>query len=128
MNQPTIPAASLVKHQQLVDSVLQPAYTQFLRLVKARGFSTGVEVGVGFGGHCQAMLEYRGIESLTGVDPYTERACPPVSQADAQALAKRTQDQGSQAASAVAAFSQKELDQIHDIAIDRNTVIVVVTN
>ena len=49
MNKPNIPAVNLVERQQRIEAELQPAYTQFLRLVKARGLTTGVEVGVGIG-------------------------------------------------------------------------------
>ncbi|MEO0477743.1 MAG: glycosyltransferase, partial [Planctomycetota bacterium] len=74
----------------------QSAYKQFLRLVKARGLTTGVEVGVGFGGHCESLLEYRGIDALTGVDPYTSN------DHDGDAL-----------------LTQGEMDRVHDIALDR---------
>ncbi|MEM6258897.1 MAG: glycosyltransferase [Planctomycetota bacterium] len=96
MNKPNIPAVNLVELQQQADRVLQPAYTQFLRLVKARGFSSGVEVGVGFGGHCASLLEYRGIESLVGIDPYT--------------TTNQDEEQG---------LSQPEMDRVHDLALDR---------
>jgi GT2 family glycosyltransferase len=96
MNKPTIPAAQLIEEQKRHEAALQSAYTQFLRLVKARGFSTGVEIGVGFGGHCESLLEYRGIEALTGVDPYN--------------ATEHADDD---------AFSQQEMDRVHDIALDR---------
>ncbi len=73
MSKPIIPHIDLVNLQQRHEEAWQSAYTQFLRLVKARGLSTGVEVGVGYGGHCEALLNYRGIESLIGVDPYTHQ-------------------------------------------------------
>lgn len=97
MNKPNIPSINLVERQQRIEKTLEPAYTEFLRLVKARGFTTGVEIGVGFGGHCQSLLEYRGIDALTGVDPYT------------------TSDHDD----ATNALSQQELDRVHDLALDR---------
>lgn len=97
MNKPNIPAINLVERQQQIEAELQPAYTQFLRLVKARGLTTGVEIGVGFGGHCESLLEYRGIDALTGIDPYT---------------AKETKDTPN-------ALTQPDMDRVHDIALDR---------
>lgn len=73
MSKPSIPPIDLVKLQKSHEDAWQPAYTQFLRLVKAQGLSTGVEVGVGYGGHCESLLQYKGIEMLAGVDPYTHR-------------------------------------------------------
>jgi len=96
MNKPNIPAIDLVQRQQEIEARLKPVYTEFLRLVKARGLSTGVEVGVGFGGHCASLLEYRGIDALTGVDPYT---------AD--------DHDGDEA------LTQADMDRVHDIALDR---------
>jgi glycosyltransferase involved in cell wall biosynthesis/predicted O-methyltransferase YrrM len=97
MNKPNIPSVNLVERQQRIETALHPAYTEFLRLVKARGLTTGVEIGVGFGGHCASLLEYRGIDALTGVDPYT------------------SEDHGN----APHALSQQDMDRVHDIALDR---------
>lgn len=97
MNKPTIPAINLIERQQHIEAELQPAYTQFLRLVKARGLTTGVEIGVGFGGHCESLLDYRGIDALVGVDPYT---CEETNN-DSDTL------------------TQQDMDRVHDIALDR---------
>lgn len=97
MNKPNIPRVNLVERQQRIESVLEPTYISFMRLVKARGFTTGVEIGVGFGGHCEALLEYRGLDALTGVDPYN-------------ANANVTAPDG---------LNQSEMDRVHDIALDR---------
>jgi len=96
MNKPNIPNVNLLQTQQQIEAELKPVYTEFLRLVKARGLSTGVEIGVGFGGHCASLLEYRGIDALTGVDPYT---CD--DHDDDETL------------------SQDDMDRVHDIALDR---------
>ena len=97
MSKPSIPPIDLVSLQRAHEDAWRPAYTQFLRLVKARGLSAGVEVGVAYGGHCEALLEYRGIESLAGVDPYQHRAgCD-----DPTNLA------------------QHELDRVYNLALDR---------
>lgn len=97
MTKPNIPAVDLVQRQKQLEAALKPAYTQFLRLVKARGLTSGVEVGVGFGGHCASLLEYRGIDSLVGVDPYNQ---------DGQGDAPGT-------------LAQPDMDRVHDIALDR---------
>lgn len=73
MSKPTIPPIDLNTLQQSHENAWRSAYVQFLRLVKARGLTNGVEVGVGYGGHCEALLNYRGIDSLVGVDPYAHR-------------------------------------------------------
>ncbi|MGB0767312.1 MAG: glycosyltransferase, partial [Phycisphaeraceae bacterium] len=73
MNKPAIPSIDLVELQAKHEQAWRPAYQQFLRLVKARGLTSGVELGVGFGGHCEALLDYRGIDTLVGVDPYTHQ-------------------------------------------------------
>jgi glycosyltransferase involved in cell wall biosynthesis len=96
MNKPNIPTVNLIERQQQIEAQLKPAYTEFLRLVKARGLTTGVEIGVGFGGHCESLLEYRGIDALTGVDPYTSDGHDGIEQ-----------------------LTQHDMDAIHDIALDR---------
>lgn len=97
MTKPNIPSIDLVKLQQAHEEAWQPAYTQFQRLVKSRGLTKGAEIGVGYGGHCQALLEYRGIDSLIGVDPYAHRdGCD-----DATNL------------------SQNDLDRVYHRALDR---------
>lgn len=73
MSKPSIPPIDLVQLQQTHEDAWRPSYTQFLRLVKARGLTNGVEVGVGYGGHCESLLDYRGIDTLIGIDPYTHR-------------------------------------------------------
>jgi len=70
MNKPSIPSIDLVSIQQSHENDNRLSSAQFLRLVKARGLSSGVVIGVGFGGHCENLLEYRGIDTLVGVDPY----------------------------------------------------------
>lgn len=96
MNKPTIPRINLVEQLQHIDTQRQPAYTQFMRLVKARGLTSGAVVGVGFGGQCESLLEYRGIDSLTGVDPYQ------VDQPEGET-----------------ALTTHDMDRIHDLALDR---------
>jgi len=97
MSKPNIPNVNLVERQQQLETELQPAYAQFLRLVKARGLTTGVEIGVGFGGHCESLLEYRGIDMLVGVDPYTPN----------------------ESSDNLDRLTQNNMDRVHDMALDR---------
>lgn len=46
------------------------AYPLFCRVLNEYGLKTGVEVGVAFGGHAEAMLQQTLIQKLYGVDPY----------------------------------------------------------
>ena len=52
------------------DEVSEAAYPLFRRVLTERGFKVGVEIGVAFGGHSEAMLRQTQIEKLYGVDPY----------------------------------------------------------
>ncbi|MFN3167278.1 MAG: glycosyltransferase family 2 protein [Phycisphaeraceae bacterium] len=70
MNTPDIPPIDLVTLQQRHEEARRPSYRQFMRLVKARGLVRGAQVGVGFGGLCESLLDYRGIDSLIGIDAY----------------------------------------------------------
>ena len=97
MSKPIIPPIDLVTLQQRHEDAWRPAYAQFLRLVKARGLTCGAEIGVGYGGHCESLLNYRGIDTLIGVDPY--RHLP--NHIDATNLA------------------QPELDRVYHRALDR---------
>lgn len=46
------------------------AYPLFSRVLNDYGLTTGVEIGVAFGGHSEAILLQTQIEKLYGVDPY----------------------------------------------------------
>jgi hypothetical protein len=45
------------------------SYCQFVRVIQDHRLETGIEVGVAFGGHVEAMLDGAEVE-LIGVDPY----------------------------------------------------------
>lgn len=45
-------------------------YHVFSEIIEQHGLKVGVEVGVGFGGHAEAMLRHTTINKLYGVDPY----------------------------------------------------------
>lgn len=64
------PAVNLYDMQQKLEATWQSAYQHFERIIKSRGLRVGAEVGVGFGGHCEHILAYRGIEKLYGIDSY----------------------------------------------------------
>lgn len=46
------------------------SYVHLPALVNRFGLKRGAEVGVAFGGHCEAILDRTGVELLDGVDPY----------------------------------------------------------
>ncbi|MEM1354506.1 MAG: glycosyltransferase [Planctomycetota bacterium] len=87
------PALNLYDLQQKLEATWHEAYGHFQRIVKARGLRIGAEVGVGFGGHAEHLLAYRGIEKLYGVDSYRHipgRADPTnLNQAEFNQLRKR---------------------------------------
>jgi GT2 family glycosyltransferase len=97
MNKPEIPSIDLVTLQQREDDARRPASAQFMRLVKARGLANGAVVGVGFAGLCDALLDYRGIDSLIGVDAYQQRP----------------------AADAPTPMTRRDLDRMYQLALDR---------
>jgi len=49
------------------------SYAHLPALVNRLGLKRGAEVGVAFGGHCEAILEGTGVDLLYGVDPYRHR-------------------------------------------------------
>ncbi|MEM6551238.1 MAG: glycosyltransferase [Planctomycetota bacterium] len=48
-------------------------YRVFPEIINKLGLKTGVEVGVAFGGHANAILKLTGVTQLTGVDAYAHR-------------------------------------------------------
>ncbi len=60
------------QHSLQAEAVWGKAYGVFDRIVQLRGFRTGVEVGVAFGGHIEALLNIPTIEKVYGVDPYQQ--------------------------------------------------------
>jgi hypothetical protein len=56
------------------ESAWQASYPHFIRLIRDRGLESGIEVGVGFGGHAEAILDQTPVAELVGVDPYEHRA------------------------------------------------------
>jgi hypothetical protein len=55
------------------ESHWRESYGHFARLIREHNLDAGVEVGVGFGGHAEALLEQTDISELLGVDPYEHR-------------------------------------------------------
>jgi hypothetical protein len=56
------------------ESHWKPSYAHFPRVIREHKLEAGVEVGVGFGGHAEAILEQTEVTELVGVDPYEHRA------------------------------------------------------
>lgn len=42
------------------------------KIINERGYKTGIEIGVAFGGHAENLLKTTLIEKLTGIDPYKD--------------------------------------------------------
>lgn len=70
----------MTQEDQTIDTLIQkyegawkPGYAAFPECVSKLGLRTGVEVGVAFGGHSQAILERGGVKKLFGVDCYQHR-------------------------------------------------------
>lgn len=57
----------------LHENAWAPSYTFFPRMIRERGFKIGIEVGVAFGGHAEAILDNSPLELLVGVDSYQHR-------------------------------------------------------
>ncbi|MEM9413957.1 MAG: glycosyltransferase [Planctomycetota bacterium] len=51
----------------------QRGYDHFPRVINRLGLERGVEVGVAFGGHSEAILQRTGVKHLVGVDAYQHR-------------------------------------------------------
>lgn len=60
----------IVKHAQEANNSWCGAYDLFSRRINENNLKVGVEVGVAFGGHSEALLKNTKIEKLYGVDPY----------------------------------------------------------
>lgn len=52
------------------DNCWGAAYPLFSRVINDYGLKVGVEIGVAFGGHSDAMLQQTQLDKLYGVDPY----------------------------------------------------------
>lgn len=56
--------------QQKFEPTWKSAYKILPRLIRSHGFKIGVELGVAFGGHSEAILKNTDVKKLYGVDPY----------------------------------------------------------
>ena len=48
----------------------QHSYPQFIKVIDRFNLKVGVEVGVAFGGHAEAILDNTQVQRLVGIDPY----------------------------------------------------------
>jgi glycosyltransferase involved in cell wall biosynthesis len=60
----------IIAKAKLADEGWGSAYSLFSSVLNHFGCKTGVEIGVAFGGHSEAILKSTSIEKLYGVDPY----------------------------------------------------------
>lgn len=62
------------RHAVEAEQVWGKAYQYFPSVVERKGLKVGVEIGVAFGGHSEAILKATHISRLYGVDPYQHRS------------------------------------------------------
>lgn len=55
---------------ELTDKGCRAYYGMLPSLIKDRGYKSGIEIGVLFGGHSEAMLKNQCLQFLVGIDPY----------------------------------------------------------
>jgi len=60
----------VIKHAQEAERTWGSSYGLFSKLINKNYFQTGVEIGVAFGGHSEAILTKTEVKKLYGVDPY----------------------------------------------------------
>ena len=63
-------AEEIQKYASEAEAVWGKAYGLFDRIIQAKKFKVGAEVGVAYGGHAEAILNISTIDKLYGVDPY----------------------------------------------------------
>ncbi len=66
----TIPADKISRYSQEAEAVWGKAYKFFSTIIEDKALKVGVEVGVAYGGHAEAILSNTTIDRLYGVDPY----------------------------------------------------------
>lgn len=62
--------SKITAHAREAEAVWGKAYGLFSAVLKEHGLKKGVELGVAFGGHSEALFERANVEKLYGVDPY----------------------------------------------------------
>lgn len=60
----------IIAESKRADEGWGPAYPLFSRVVNNYGLKVGVEIGVAFGGHSEAILAQTNVTKLYGIDPY----------------------------------------------------------
>ena len=67
-------AVNIHEQRSIHESAWRESYPHFVRVIKEQGLDAGVEIGVSFGGHAEAILDGTDVSELVGVDPYEHRA------------------------------------------------------
>lgn len=62
------------KHASEAEAVWGKAYGLFDRVIQAKKLRVGIELGVAFGGHAEAILNISTVSKLYGIDPYQHMA------------------------------------------------------
>lgn len=60
----------VTKAIEITEKGCQPYYDVLPDLINGRGYKTGMEIGVLFGGNAYSILEKTNIDMLVGIDPY----------------------------------------------------------
>lgn len=62
--------SALLAKKNMLESSWKAGYVYFSRVISRYGLRVGVEIGVSFGGHAEAILASTSVTKLYGVDPY----------------------------------------------------------
>ncbi len=65
--------AEVERHAREAEQVWGNAYRRFDTIIDERQLRTGIELGVAFGGHVEALAGLPSVEKIYGVDPYEHR-------------------------------------------------------
>lgn len=60
----------IAKVVKMTDDGCVPYYDVLPSLIRERSYKNGIEIGVLFGGHAEAMLRVNSLQLLVGIDPY----------------------------------------------------------
>lgn len=61
-------------NERFIEDAFKPYYHVIPNLIIKHGYKTGIEIGVAFGGHSEAILQRTGVEKLWSIDPYIPNA------------------------------------------------------
>lgn len=65
--------AKIARISREMELTWKPSYTHLNQVITDRNLRIGVEIGVGFGGHVEALLQATSLRKMYGIDPYHHR-------------------------------------------------------